>query len=516
MGLWAIYFLGVAWLHFRGVLHVEPLPNLAFALLLALPLPAAVRGRRWARAARQAAAFLAAAALVWRESWVPAPARAWKLFTETGGGGTGAGMSLAYFVRLGLGVLPPLDWLALAAIAVACVLLARRIVVAPLALAALLAIALAGGERGGPGIPGRVDRFFEAEAARTIRFTEHPAAELDVVVLHVCSMSWDDLRASGLEGNPFLRRLDVVLTAFDSASSYTNPSAIRLLRAPCGQPRHADLYRPARPECYLLDALRRAGYRTWSAIDNDAPAYRFVEAIVDQGHADPPMPFADLPVRQLDFDRTPIHDDGALLARWLEARARVPGGRAALYADHTTLHGGAPRVDDGRWWTRSRTDLYREAGERLFETLSGFLDALRASGRRTLVVLVAEHGMALRGSAFQPPDLREIPFPEITTVPAAVALVGPGLPAVPARQAVVARPTSYLALAHLVARALEARDPRPETLFSDAEVARIPETAFVAENEAAMVVRTEEGVFWRGRSGDFARADAPRSGAAPR
>jgi hypothetical protein len=517
VGLWAIYFLGAAWLHFRGVLRVEPLPNLALALLLVVPLPRAARDRRWVRAARQVAAFLAAAALLWRASWVPAPARAWRLFTETGGGGTGAGMSLAYFVRLGLGVLSPLDGLTLVAIAAACVLLARRIPLAPLAFAALLAVGLAPAERGGPELPGRVDRFFEAEAGRTVRFPERPAAgDLDVVVLHVCSMSWDDLDAAGLAGSPFLRRLDVLLTSFNSVSSYTNPSAIRLLRAPCGQPRHADLSREARPECYLLDALRRAGYRTWSAIDNDAPAYRFVEDIVARGHAEPPLPIAGLPVRQVDFDRTPIADDGPLLARWLEVRAREPGGRAALYADLTTMHSGAHRIDDARWWLRSRADLYREAGERLFASLGAFLDALRASGRRTLVVLVAEHGMALRGSAFQPPDLREIPFPEITTVPAGVALVGPGLPERPARQAVVARPTSYLALAHLVARALETPDPRPEILFSDAELARIPETAFVAENEATMVIRADGGVFWRGERGDFLRAGAPRPGAAAR
>jgi cellulose synthase operon protein YhjU len=506
MGLWAIFFLGAAWLHLRGVLRLEPLPMLALALLLLLPLPRSLRPRRQVRFARHLAALLFAAALVWRASWIPPPARAWRLFTETGGGGTGGGMSLPYFVRLGLGVLAPTDALALAAIVAGCILLARRVSLVPLALAGVAAVALDRDDRADPGLDAALARFFEAESRRAVSFPAplDPArlADVDVVLLHVCSMSWDDLRASGLDHHPLLARFDVVLDAFNSVSSYTNPSMIRLLRAPCGQPRHAELAREARPECYLLDALRRAGYRTWTAIDNDAPAYRFVEEASALGHADPPMPLAGVPVRQVDFDGTPIHDDLALLARWLDVRARAAAPRAALYADLTTLHSGAHRVEDAAWWRRSRVDLYREAGERLFASVETFLEALRASRRRTLVVLVAEHGIALRGSPFQPPELRELPFPEITLVPAAVALVGPGLPSPPPHRVRIDRPTSYLALAHLVARALER--PDPEALVADA--AQLPETPFVAENEAAIVLRRGDDVFWRAGSRGFARA----------
>jgi cellulose synthase operon protein YhjU len=509
MGAWTGFFVAGVYLHLRGLLRLEPLPLVGLALLVAVPLPRAVAGHRAARAARHVLAAAAAAAILWRASFLPSPARALRLLGDTGGH-----LSPAYVLRLVAGGLPWLDVLAVAALLAACVLLARRIFVAPFTLAAIGAVALLGPGRGSADHAAELERFWAAEAARTVRFPERPAGEdLDVVLLHVCSMSWDDLRASGLDRHPFLRQLDLVLTGFNSVSSYTNPSAIRLLRAACGQPRHGELYREARPECYLLDALRRAGYRTWSAVDNDAPSYRFVEDVRAFGHADPPLPLDGVAVRQVDFDGTPIHDDRAVLERWLEARRASGARRAALYADLTTLHGGAHPAGEERWWLRSRPELYREAGERLFANLDGFLEALRASGRTTLVVLVAEHGMALAGSTLQPPDLREIPLPEITTVPAALKLVGPGLPRVPDRPVTVAGPTSYLALAHLVAAALDA--PRAALPTSPAELARIPRTRFVAENEAAQVIRAGDEVLWRKRDAPFApvpaaRATAPR------
>lgn len=503
MGTWAAFFVGAAYLHLRGLLCLEPIPTLALSLLLVVPLPPALSSRVLARAARHLLAAAGAAAILWRASWLPAPGRALRLLADTGGR-----ISPAYVLRLVADTAHLVDVAVLAAIVVACTLLARRIVLAPLAFAAIAAVALAGTGTPPAAAATDLERFLEAESRRRVRFPEHPAGDdLDVVLLHVCSMSWDDLRASGLDGHPFLRRFDLVLTAFNSVSSYTNPSAIRLLRAACGQPRHDALYREAPAECYLLDALRRAGYRTWSAIDNDAPSYRFVEDVRTFGHADPPLPLAGLAVRQIDFDGTPIHDDAAVLRRWLDARAASGARRAALYADLTTMHGGAHPVGEARWWLRPRVALYREAGERLFANLEGFLDALEASGRTTLVILVAEHGMALSGSALQPADVREIPLPAITTVPAAARLVAPGLPRVPA-QVAIAAPTSYLALAQLVAGALDTPGLRPAHLTAPDAVARLPQTRFVAENEAAVVLRVGDAVLWRTGGRAFAPVPA--------
>jgi hypothetical protein len=497
MGLWAYYFLATAYLHARGVIRFEALANLLFALLLVAPLPSALASKLLWKRARHALALAAALALFWHETWLPSVPRAVRLVAEMGS------ISPAYFARLVGGAVSLLDAGVLLALLAACAVLERRIILSPFAFAAIVAVPLFGARGGASRAGGEVDRFFDAELRRAVPFPDRAASDFDIVLVHVCSMSWDDLRATGLDRSPFFRQFDLLLTDFNTASSYTNPSAIRLLRSSCGQVRHAELYREAKPECYLLDALRRADYQTWSAIDNDAPSYRFVEDIRAFGHADAPLPLGGLAVRQHNFDESPIYDDSAVLRRWLEARSRSAARRAALYVDFTTMHGGAHPVDEPRWWQRSRADLYRELGQRLFANLEGFFRALQATGRRTVVVFVPEHGAALRGTSLQPPDIREIPLPAITTVPVAFKFIGPGLAAVPIRQATVAKPTSYLALAYLLAAVLESPKFGPDPILSAEVLARVPETRFVAENEAALVVRVGEEVLWRGREGAF-------------
>jgi len=507
MGPWAFYFLAKTWLHYRGHIRLDVLPNLALALLLVLPLPRRLAASRLARGARLAAALAVAALLLWHETWFPSVGRTTRLLSETGG------ISPAYLARFVGGSVDPWDAGALALILAACLLLARRITLTPLAFAAVLSVAVTGTRTGAAEAGPYVERFFEAESARAVRLGERPLGpDLDLVLLHVCSLSWSDLRAAGLDAEALFRRFDLVFTRFNSVSSYTNPSAIRLLRATCGQPRHRDLYREARKECYLLDALRAQGYATWTAIDNDAPSYRFAEEIAALGGADPPIEMKDLPVRQVDFDGTPIHDDLSILERWLRERRASPARRAALYMDVTTLHGGARWAGEAQWWKRGRADLYREFAERLFSNLDRFFETLRASGGRFAVVLVPEHGMALRGSTLQPPDIREIPLPAITTVPVGLKLIGEGAPVLPERQRLVSRPTSYLALAHLIESLVTAPRFGPEAMLAPEVVDAIPETPFVAENEASMVVGLHQKLFLLGKRGSWIEIPAAALG----
>jgi hypothetical protein len=106
-----------------------------------------------------------------------------------------------------------------------------------------------------------------------------------------------------------------------------------------------------------------------------------------------------------------------------------------------------------------------------------------------VVVVVAEHGMALRGSALQPAGLREVPLPQITTVPVGVKFIGPSWfrGARPVRQ-VVDRPTSYLAIATLLAEL----SARPTIELGESALRRlvegVPATEFVAETEGAIVM----------------------------
>ena len=104
------------------------------------------------------------------------------------------------------------------------------------------------------------------------------------------------------------------------------------------------------------------------------------------------------------------------------------------------------------------------------------------------VVLVPEHGAAWRGDAAQIAGLREIPTPAITLVPVGIRVVGPDARRDGATLQ-VAESASFLAVSHIVARML-AKPPYGAKGFRPADyTAGMPLTDFVAEGEAAMVVR---------------------------
>jgi cellulose synthase operon protein YhjU len=271
------------------------------------------------------------------------------------------------------------------------------------------------------------------------------------------------------------------------------------LRANCGQERHKDLYQDGPKQCYTLDALRRLGYQTYAAIDNDAPSYHFVEDIMTYGHADRPVKMTDLPLRQYSFDRSPIYDDLAILNRLWDMRQSSYAKKAAFYVDLTTMHAGGHWAGDKEWWKRNPSDLYREFGERLFSNIDTFFKTLEASGRNVVVIFVPEHGRALRGSSIQAPDVREIPLPAITTVPVGIKFIGKAVSLLPVRQIAVSKPTSYTALAYLLKNFLAAPRFDREAMLAPDIIANIPETAFVAENEANMVVKKGDDIFYFGK-----------------
>ncbi|HYQ48515.1 MAG TPA: cellulose biosynthesis protein BcsG, partial [Thermodesulfovibrionales bacterium] len=446
MGLWSFYFLAKVYLSFRGYIRLAFLMNLVFAGFLLLPIPQKFPARRLFTGVRFTVALVIAFLILWHETWFPSLRTTIQLLSETGG------ISPSYIIRFLKTSVSILEVGILLLILIACILLGKRITLTPLALAGICAVPLLAAKGAGTDMGTYLEQFYRSEAKKTVHFPQPDAGRppFDVIILNICSLSWDDLRAVNMDNDPFLKQFDLLFTNFNTVSSHTTPSALRLLRAACGQTSHSDVYRETRNECYPLEALRKNGYTTYAAIDNDAPSYRFVEDIILHGRADKPIEMRDLPIRQIDFDNTPIHDDLALLNRWWDMRLRSPSARAALYADLTTLHGGAHWADESQWWKKDRHTYYREFAQQLFSNLSTFFRTVEESGRNAVVILIPEHGMALRGSSIQAPEVREIPLPSITTVPAGIKFIGKGFSAIPENQVIVSKPTSYHAYAHLL------------------------------------------------------------------
>lgn len=493
MTAWNVYVLAKLLLQWMGYIRIDPVPELlAYGLIFALTrkkgLPSA------ARAALAAGGAALAAGLLWHESFLPPFGEAVKYIVDPA-----LRPSKTYFMRFLKNLFKPWQLAALACAAAAAWRFRGREArgLSPLVFGLLVAAAvfLPGPDRGRLSAEAR--DFFAAEAGRSVPL---PAAktDLDIVVVHVCSLSWSDLWKTGLAEHPFLSRFDVLLSSFSTVSSYSEQSALRLLRAPCGQTENEELYREPPPECGLLDGLRRGGWRAWSAMNHSGEYLDMAAKLQRWGRTEPLMDVSDLPAAKINFNGSVIHGDYAVLERWWKARQASGARRAVLYYNTVSLHSGAYPADRKNAWKKAPVQQYRESAEELFGELDRFFSLLRSSGRRTVVLFVPEHGAAIQGSQYLVPGMRDLPLPSVTLAPAGVKLIGPGpeggLPEV------VGRPTSYLALAHILARTLEAQAAGQAAALR-AAAADAPGTRWVAENKRMLLLADAKGLYlrWMGK-----------------
>jgi len=120
------------------------------------------------------------------------------------------------------------------------------------------------------------------------------------------------------------------------------------------------------------------------------------------------------------------------------------------------------------------------------------LARIEASGRPTVVVLVPEHGGAVRGDAGQIAGLRDYPSGPVTHVPAGVALLnlGPATQRAPGQPPVqVEQVSSYTSLFAVVASLMHGGLAAAEPQRLAAVAQALPPIAWVAENDSTRVVR---------------------------
>ncbi len=339
--------------------------------------------------------------------------------------------------------------------------------------------------------------FLAQEATRSVSFPapKPGATPFDIIFIHVCSLSWDDVRAVGLEHHPLWQRFDILLTRFNTVSAYSGPAAIRLLRATCGQPSHVSLYSPAPDKCYLMNNLKRSGFEPGLAMNHDGHFDKFLETVQAQGQMNVPlMPLNGVTIYQHAFDDSPVYDDLSVLTRWLENRKKSNSQRVALFYNTASLH-------DGNHLTGANSNLnsketFKMRLSKLLDDLEKFMQNMEASGIRAVVAMVPEHGAAFRGDKMQIAGLREIPSPSITLVPVGIKAVGTDFQRA-GRTMQIDKPTSYLALSHIVARMLE-KPPNTNKTFTPSDyVADLPITPFVSENENVIMVGYKQRYYLR-------------------
>ena len=508
LGGWNLYFLAKFLLVALGMLDFQALPNLLFAAFLLLPLPG-----RWLRIARQLVAVPMGVALFYQDTWFPPFSRllaqpgvldfSWHYLLELLGRFINWNL-LGALALLLVGYLYLRHWLRLSTLSL--------LGLTWLAVGGLPSLAVNAGQPSGnvvasPGKPAQaaaladnatldswLERFFASERERVTAFPAINADEqpFDLLVINICSLAWDDLSAAGLRDNPLLSRLDVIFDQFNSATSYSGPAAIRVLRASCGQSSHAGLYQSAPEQCLVFQDQANPGFQSNTLLNHSGHFDNFIGDITQQHMPQPGLRNTDFPRALVGFDGSPIASDLDVLRRWWGQRSGSAAEHVSLFYNSISLHDGNRIVTaDGG----TRVADYATRATRLFGELGTFLDELERSGRRVVVAIVPEHGAALHGDRMQLSGMREIPTPSITHVPVGLKFIGMGQPArsEPLR---VPAPTSYLALSELVSR-VYAGLGQQQPLDVPGLLTDLPTTEQVAQTSGAEVVNYQGRAYMR-------------------
>lgn len=530
MGAWNYYFIAKLFLYFGHYIGFHVLANLAFALFLAIPTQ-----RPRLKLLRQIVAVPAGVALFYYDTWLPPFSR---LISQAS---LLKGFDPVYMVELAGRFINPAVVAALALLYAVYFFARKRLRVSTFVFIAMLAPLLplpekspdagmtaalpgATGSQSSPASPehpatkppepvtdekltASLDSFYKNEAARAVSFAppEKSDAPFDIIFLHICSLSWDDLDFVKERDNPLFKRFDIVFTDFNSAASYSGPAAIRVLRGSCGQQKHSALYEPSPPQCLTFDNLRQAGFEPQMAMDHDGHFGDFLAEVRKYGGLEL-TPFDEtkgMPPYLQSFDGTPVYDDYTMLSRWWEKRLKTPAARVAMYYNSISLH-------DGNRYSGSRSgnsmEIYHPRLTRLLGDIDRFLAQLSASGRRAVVVFIPEHGASIRGDKIQIAGMREIPSPRISIVPVGVKLIGAAGNAA-GGPLIVSKPASYLALSKLLSGFIGKTPFAGSGLDLGEYVRDLPTTEFVAENDDVVVMRRGNRYFMRTRDTDWIEYD---------
>ena len=497
----SLYFLLKTGLYYGHYLGFHWLPNLLLAVAAFWPLPAG----RWQRL-RAWLFWPLALVLLYHDSFLPTPQRIWSQLDAL------RGFSLDYLLELLHRLVSLRAVLALAAVLLLYTALARWLRFATLALVGILSVPLlaalapaaASGPAAGAGASGaqaslssndaELQAFYRSEHQRKLLLPERTGGPaFDLIVLHVCSLSWDDLDFVQERNAPLLKRFDLVFSNFNSAASYSGPAMLRLLRGNCGQTSHGQLYKGTDASCYTVPSLEKAGFQTHGLLNHNGTYDNFARLVEQEAgllaHLDSNRMAR---VQMQSFDGSPIYDDYDLLSQWWSQHQQKGRAPLALYYNTISLHDGnrLPGVS-----SRSSLDTYKPRVQKLLADFDRFVSQLEASGRPVVLMLVPEHGASLRGDKVQISGMREIPDPKVTLVPAAIKLIGLKGAGAAGTPLLIKQEMSYLGLNTIVADLLRdnpfAAGARPLA----ERLEPLQTTRFVAENDDVVMLRHADGSY---------------------
>lgn len=519
LGVWNVYFSIAFALAAFGYIELNLLGNALLMAWLLLPV-----GPKWLRILRGTLGVAAAAVLLYSESWLPGVD---SILANKGGI---AGFSLLYMAEFALDFInvKMVGWGLLVFLGYFLVRRYVRVtfftivyflgavtmpwVQSILPERAPVVTADAGGQTNEAAAPAKTgkadakavgewyDAFLAYEHDRRARFPNGLSEKdtpFDILLLSICSVSNDDLAVSQLDQHPLFKEFNIRFDSFNAATAYSGPALLRLLNGACGQPSHSELYGERRPECEIMTRLGTLGYSQRLLMDHSGEYDNFLQSMRDKAGVTATLDNAKYPTRYMGFDDEEIADSLAVLRHWQRTQVKSKAGRTATLINFIALH------DGNRLPGRGRAEPFKPRAQEMFDNIRTFLRELERSGRKTMVVIVPEHGAAVRGDKIQVPRLRDIPTMRISRVPVMVKFVGlKGMPNEPIH---VTGNTSYLALTSLIGKTLETDYFSKDggTVPLEQLVHDLPQTNPVSENGTVQTLEYQGREYFRQNGGEW-------------
>lgn len=519
LGVWNVYFIIAFALAAFGYIELNLLGNALLMAWLLLPV-----GPKWLRILRGTLGVAAAAVLLYSESWLPGVD---SILANKGGI---AGFSLLYMAEFALDFInvKMVGWGLLVFLGYFLVRRYVRVtfftivyflgavtmpwVQSILPERAPVVTADAGGQTNEAAAPAKTgkadakavgewyDAFLAYEHDRRARFPNGLSEKdtpFDILLLSICSVSNDDLAVSQLDQHPLFKEFNIRFDSFNAATAYSGPALLRLLNGACGQPSHSELYGERRPECEIMTRLGTLGYSQRLLMDHSGEYDNFLQSMRDKAGVTATLDNAKYPTRYMGFDDEEIADSLAVLRHWQRTQVKSKAGRTATLINFIALH------DGNRLPGRGRAEPFKPRAQEMFDNIRTFLRELERSGRKTMVVIVPEHGAAVRGDKIQVPRLRDIPTMRISRVPVMVKFVGlKGMPNEPIH---VTGNTSYLALTSLIGKTLETDYFSKDggTVPLEQLVHDLPQINPVSENGTVQTLEYQGREYFRQNGGEW-------------
>lgn len=518
-GLWNVFFFCEFLLSYLKYININLLYNTVLACWLILPTP-----WRWLRWVRNFVGFVGAVVLLYSESWLPSLSSFFNnldnlrdfsvaYYLDFFASAINWDMVSVLFVMLVLYYLTK-DWINITACTVitflACfvgpliwhniapLMPIRQIVVAQSGDVQSTTVKKTEAEvpqneltvaKSPLSLDDWLSNFYEDQLKQQVNFPDAVSPDqtpFDLIFLNICSLAKDDLVASGINLQAFEKHFDIVYEKFNSATSYSGPATIRLLRGACGQRSHRRLYEGREPECEIVTQLQGIGFHPFFYMDHNGEFEDYIGGLRERaGLSTPLSPIDQLPRQYTAFDGSGIVRDSAVFDKWLKDIEQKKGNSVTLF-NLVSLHDGTRDALD------KQSVPYKPRAELLIKDIENFMEELQKTGRNIMLIVIPEHGAALRGDVVQMARLRDLPSRRITDIPVMVKFFGANMPHVES-PVLIKETSSYQSLSEMVKRVITSNFfASKQSLGSIEELtSNLPKTDWVAENSGSIVLERD-------------------------